>query len=373
MRQRTVAFRQCGVAMLALGLVLLAGVTFAQDGKFSLDRAEISPDKAKPGETVTIRAKVTAKDAASGVHVDLEVKDKDDKKVAQRMFSDQNFSAGQTRTYEWKWEVPRDLAGGDYVAKVGVFGKEFGQPVAWNNEAGRISVQGERQAGLTADDKFDIQDTKIDPGRVKPGQSVRVETKIKARDAADAIHVDLEIKDQNNNKVAQRVFSDQRFDAGQTRTYEWTWKAPDNLPPGDYIVKVGVFDKDWKEIAAWDNDAGEIRLRGRQSQAQQDESNRERRVEKRLGVELQRPTAELAQQYRLRKDVKGMVVTDVRPDSPAARAGLKAGDVIQRVDDKRLDDFQDLDAALHRNDGGLKEVRLQIQRDGSARDVVVRP
>ena len=101
---------------------------------------------------------------------------------------------------------------------------------------------------------------------MKAGQSVRVETKVKARDAADAVHVDLEIKDLNNNKVAQRVFPDQRFDAGQTRTYEWTWKAPANLPPGDYTAKVGVFDKDWKEIAAWDNDAGEIRVRGRQNQ-----------------------------------------------------------------------------------------------------------
>jgi uncharacterized membrane protein len=274
MRQRTIALRQFGAAMLALGLVLLAGVTFAQDGKFSLDRAEIRPDKAKPGETVTIRTKVTAKDAAAGVNVDLEVKDANDKKVAQRMFSDQNFSPGQTRTYEWKWEVPRDLAGGDYVAKVGVFAKEFGQPVAWNNEAGHLTVEGKRQAsassasGSATSDKFDIQNTKINSGRVKAGQNVRVQTKVKARDAADAVHVDLEIKDQNNNKVAQRVFSDQRFDAGQTRTYEWNWKAPDNLPPGDYTVKVGVFDKDWKEIAAWDNEAGEIRLRGRQSQTQ---------------------------------------------------------------------------------------------------------
>jgi uncharacterized membrane protein len=274
MRQRATALRQCGVAMLAVGLVLLAAVTSAQDGKFSMDRTEVRPAKATPGQTVTIRTTVTAKDAASGVNIDLEVKDKDNNKVAQQMFSDQNFSAGQTRTYEWKWEVPRDLANGDYVAKVGVFGRDFGQPVAWNNDAGRLTLENKRQASATSaasnasSDKFDIQDTKIAPGRVKAGQNVRVETKVKARDAADAVHVDLEIKDQNNNKVAQRVFPDQRFNAGQTRTYEWTWKAPDNLPPGDYTAKVGVFDKDWKEIAAWDNDAGEIRVRGRQNQTQ---------------------------------------------------------------------------------------------------------
>src|SRR5262245_18252061 len=83
-RRRAIALGPYGAKTLALGLILLAGVTSAQDGRFALEGAEIRPDKAKPGEAVTIRTKVTAKDAASGVSVDLEVKDKDDKKVAQR-------------------------------------------------------------------------------------------------------------------------------------------------------------------------------------------------------------------------------------------------------------------------------------------------
>src|SRR5262245_661016 len=71
MTRRAIALRPYGAKTLALGLVLLAGVTLAQDGRFSFEGTEIRPDKAKPGETVTIRTKVMAKDAASGVNVDL--------------------------------------------------------------------------------------------------------------------------------------------------------------------------------------------------------------------------------------------------------------------------------------------------------------
>jgi hypothetical protein len=222
------------------------------------------PAKAKAGETVTIRTHVTAQHAASDVNVDLEVKDGNNQIVAQRVFTDQRFSAGQTRAYEWKWQIPPDLAGGEYTAKVGVFAQDFGRPVAWNNEAGRIRIEGGREPGAArraAGDRFEIEDTAIHPRRVRAGQSARIETTIRAREPADAVHVDLEVKDQGNNKVAHRIFRDQRFADGQARTYEWNWTAPDDLPPGDYTVKVGVFDRDWKEIAAWDNDAAEIKLR----------------------------------------------------------------------------------------------------------------
>jgi hypothetical protein len=348
---------QLGLTGLALALTLLGGATFAQDGRFTIDRATVRPERVKPGQTSTFRTNVTAKEAMSGVNVNLEVKDKDNKLVAQRTFPDEIFSAGQTRTYEWKWDVPRDLAGGEYVAKVGVFEPSWGRLIAWNNDAARIRVEGGPATGAAAradSAKFDIADAKIDPSRVSPGQEVRIETRVSAKEAVPAVNVDVEVKDKDNNKIAQRIFRDERFDGGQNRLYRWTWRVPDDLPAGDYTVKVGVFDPSWQQLAAWDNDAGRIRVRGGQAQA--DESRREARIEQRLGLELEKPNPGLTRRYGLKEDVQGMIVTDVRPQSPAARAGVTPGDVIQDM-----------------KDAGREEVRLRVDRKGREREIVVRP
>jgi hypothetical protein len=380
MGPRTFGARRLVAATLGVAAALLVAVAAAQDGRFTLQDVEIEPAAIRPGETVTMRTTVTARQAVSGVSVDLEVKNASDRRVAQKVFDDQSFGAGQSRTYEWKWDVPEALPGGQYVAKVGVFDRGWGKPVAWNNDAGRVTVEASRQpsaSGASAaagrpTGTFEIDDTKIDPGRVRAGQPVRVETRVIARERADGVHVDLEIKDANNNKVAQRIFSDQRFDAGQSRTYEWRWTAPADLPAGEYTVKVGVFDRDWAELAAWDNEAGDVRVR-RRGEASRRSDDRAARAENRLGVELEKADRAVARRYGLPDDVEGVVVTEVRPGSPAARAGLARGDVIREIDDRRVDEARDVDTALRRGERPREEVRLRVERDGRRRDVVVRP
>jgi serine protease DegS len=59
-----------------------------------------------------------------------------------------------------------------------------------------------------------------------------------------------------------------------------------------------------------------------------------------LGVEPQDITPELAQAFRL-KDTRGFLVTSVTPKSPAAAAGLAAGDVIQSIDGDEVQNSRD--------------------------------
>src|SRR5690606_10262065 len=55
-----------------------------------------------------------------------------------------------------------------------------------------------------------------------------------------------------------------------------------------------------------------------------------------LGVGIQDLTPELAQAMGI-PNTRGVVITDVRPDSAAAKAGLEQGDVVQSVDGTAVD------------------------------------
>jgi membrane-associated protease RseP (regulator of RpoE activity) len=59
----------------------------------------------------------------------------------------------------------------------------------------------------------------------------------------------------------------------------------------------------------------------------------------------------------------GIIVEEVMPDSPAARAGLKAGDRIARFGDRRISSDADLLGALREVKAG-QTVTLEIVRDG---------
>lgn len=69
----------------------------------------------------------------------------------------------------------------------------------------------------------------------------------------------------------------------------------------------------------------------------------------RLGLGIQSLTPQLAEYFGTRD---GVLVTSVRPDSPAAKAGLKAGDVITTVDGKEVKDSSALTDAVREADDG---------------------
>ena len=84
-----------------------------------------------------------------------------------------------------------------------------------------------------------------------------------------------------------------------------------------------------------------------------------------LGVNIQTLTREMAESEGL-GEARGVLVTRVMQESPAARAGLRRGDIITRIDDK-----QTLTAAHVVNAVGMagsgKRVRLEVMRSGKPR------
>lgn len=91
---------------------------------------------------------------------------------------------------------------------------------------------------------------------------------------------------------------------------------------------------------------------------------------RRIGVTTNALTDQLADYFGL-PGRGGLLVTSVSENSPAAKAGLKAGDIITDVDGEQVKAAGDLVRALNRHDDG--DVSLNVTRDRKARTVRITP
>jgi serine protease Do len=90
------------------------------------------------------------------------------------------------------------------------------------------------------------------------------------------------------------------------------------------------------------------------------------RREVKVEVIQQRP--KLGVQVEEQASGKGLKVLEVKPDAPAARAGLKVGDIVEQLDGKAVNNLEDLRAALEKE---IKSHKLNIIRAGKPLELMV--
>ena len=91
---------------------------------------------------------------------------------------------------------------------------------------------------------------------------------------------------------------------------------------------------------------------------------------RRIGVTTTPLTKQLGDYFGV-ADGKGVLITGVTDDSPAARAGLRAGDVIISVDGEKVDGSGDVSRAINKKKEG--DVTLTVVRDKNQRSFTVTP
>jgi serine protease Do len=89
-----------------------------------------------------------------------------------------------------------------------------------------------------------------------------------------------------------------------------------------------------------------------------------------LGVSIQPLTPDLASSFGA-KDAKGVLISDVVPDSPAGKAGLKPGDILLEFEGKKTDAPADLQRAVGLASPG-QDSKVKVWRDGSERTLTVK-
>jgi len=122
-------------------------------------------------------------------------------------------------------------------------------------------------------------------------------------------------------------------------------------------VRVGELDLDAEQAARNGGD------RGGGAQPQQEASSG-------FGMSLSNITPDVQRRLRLDETAKGAVVVDVEPTSPAARAGIMAGDLITRVGRAPISSVADASRELGRIPSGGTAI-LRVVRNGQDTAVVV--
>jgi S1-C subfamily serine protease len=68
----------------------------------------------------------------------------------------------------------------------------------------------------------------------------------------------------------------------------------------------------------------------------------------------------------------GVLVVQVMPDSPAAKAGLRAGDVIHKINGQNVTSAESVQQGVENSSVG-SEMRLEVHRKGQNFNLAVRP
>jgi len=93
--------------------------------------------------------------------------------------------------------------------------------------------------------------------------------------------------------------------------------------------------------------------------------------ESNLGMTVEKVTPQLAKRFGIDEDSKGVVVTGVAPEGPAARAGLKTGSVILEVNRESVETVKQFEKALDKSKE-TDSVLLLVQQEGVTRLVSVK-
>jgi serine protease Do len=90
---------------------------------------------------------------------------------------------------------------------------------------------------------------------------------------------------------------------------------------------------------------------------------------RKLGIRYQPISGQLAKYFRLAEE-EGVLVVSVDEGGPAAKAGMKAGDVILKIDGKAVRDEDDVRRSVRALESG-KEATVSVQRDGKSLDLKI--
>jgi serine protease Do len=109
------------------------------------------------------------------------------------------------------------------------------------------------------------------------------------------------------------------------------------------------------------------------SLAQPEAQEQEEQLAESLGAKLAAVDRDTADRFDLPAETEGVVVITVEPDSPAAEAGLRPGDLIRRIDNEQVTTVEQVSASLAEAAQGQRSALMLVERAGNPLFLGVKP
>jgi len=254
---------------------------------FAFD-ASVDPSSVAPGKSVNISATVATGSTGNAL-IGVEVYSPSGTTLAfQKWFHNENFIAGQAKSYSVSWGVPFGTASGTYSVTVSAYADAWKTRYAAKASAAKFAVAAPlvtppspaptgtaaptatAPLGSTAPSATPTAAPTVAPTAtpaptaspsasfastaslsltsVLAGGSVGLTDNVTSATATSAL-VDIELWAAGAaSPVYQVWFDNQTFAAGQQRSYPATWQVPANAAVGTYTVKLGVYAPQWASL-----------------------------------------------------------------------------------------------------------------------------
>jgi hypothetical protein len=198
--------------------------------------------------------------------------------------------------------------------------------------------------------KVNVKDDKVLYTITEDGKTEEYEADLDDEDALAKIHEKLEAHGLDENvkmNIHEKVRS---HDCEKTKAHQAECKKAKEECDHEKLV--------WK-IKGED---GDKKIKIIKKYKMDDEMSFENEKAGFLGVQIQDLSDQLSTHFKV-KDGNGVLVSEVVEDSPAEKAGIKAGDIITKVDDEDIEDASDLTTIIRSYEPESK-VSVSVIRDG---------
>ena len=200
----------------------------------------VSADTVAAGATATITASFTDSGAAvSNANADIEVYGPNGKQAGQKIFPQQNWSAGGTNKYTYDFTAPH--MAGNYAVTIVVTSANWATQYFALYQPAKFTVTDTVKSGPKP--TFTGSGS-ASHASVAAGKPVTISASFTSTGGAlSNANVDMEVYGADGKRCGQKVFPGERWTAGATNKYTYDWTAPST--PGAYAVTLVITSADW--------------------------------------------------------------------------------------------------------------------------------